>query len=315
MTQDITVLQSEIVTLKQQNEILQLKHDLQMMQAQKASRLEDSLFAPSLYEHYFKIATMLAKSGVIPKCYIGKPDDIFVAMAMGYQLGLPVEQSLQDIAVINGKPCIYGDGLLAVVISRPDCVSIHETPIMKGDLIIGYSCTVERRGHAPHTKQFTLQDAENAGLFRNPTWKSYPDRMLQMRARSFAIRDKFADALRGIAVAEEVQDYNIIDGEIVEAPQTQTEKTKNQIKDKVKNKTPSDTFEIPVTAVDKPIHNTGRDDIEITPDQIDYIYGLIKEKEMPPERLTAAMAYFKVDSVESMSDAQARLFILQLGKL
>ena len=37
-------------------------------------------------------------------------------------------------------------------------------------------------------------------------WVTYPDRMLQMRARGFALRDVFADALRGVITAEEAQD-------------------------------------------------------------------------------------------------------------
>ena len=34
----------------------------------------------------------------------------------------------------------------------------------------------------------------------------YSSRMLQMRARAFALRDAFADALRGIQCREEMQD-------------------------------------------------------------------------------------------------------------
>ena len=50
---------------------------------------------------------------------------------------------------------------------------------------------------------------KKAGLWgKAGPWSQYPKRMLQMRARSFALRDKFADALSGLLMAEEVQDYS-----------------------------------------------------------------------------------------------------------
>ena len=56
-------------------------------------------------------------------------------------------------------------------------------------------------------RRFTKQDAEKAGLWtKDGTWKNYPKRMLQMRARAFACRDAIPEALKGIAVAEEVMD-------------------------------------------------------------------------------------------------------------
>lgn len=234
MSIEVSKLQTDLLITKQQNEIYLLKSELEKVQAKKSSRLEDSLFAPALYQHYQTVAQMLAKSNVIPANYRNKPEDVFVAIAMGYQLGFPVEQALQDIAVINSKPCLWGDGLLAVALSHPECEGIEELPITKGDAIIGYSCTVKRRGHQQHTQSFTLQDAERAGLIKKGgVWSLYPQRMLQMRARSLAIRDKFADALRGIKVAEEqidIQD-NIIEGSAtVITGKSQVEKLKDILK-------------------------------------------------------------------------------------
>ena len=56
------------------------------------------------------------------------------------------------------------------------------------------------------TGTFSKQDAMAAGLWGRNAWKTYPNRMLQVRARSFAIRDAFPDALMGLAVAEEMED-------------------------------------------------------------------------------------------------------------
>jgi hypothetical protein len=41
-------------------------------------------------------------------------------------------------------------------------------------------------------------------------WQDYPQRCLMMRARSWALRDGFADVLRGLQISEEVADYTDI---------------------------------------------------------------------------------------------------------
>ena len=51
-----------------------------------------------------------------------------------------------------------------------------------------------------------------AGLWaKSGPWTQYPKRMMQMRARGFALRDKFADALGGLITVEEAQDYQVVD--------------------------------------------------------------------------------------------------------
>jgi hypothetical protein len=50
--------------------------------------------------------------------------------------------------------------------------------------------------------------AEQARLTQKEgPWQSYPQRMLKMRARSWTIRDGFADVLRGLHIREEVDDF------------------------------------------------------------------------------------------------------------
>ncbi|MGH6729111.1 MAG: hypothetical protein ACREBK_03065, partial [Sphingomicrobium sp.] len=61
----------------------------------------------------------------------------------------------------------------------------------------------------PYIGRFTVRDAERAGLWMNAKrkpWVHYPKRMLFNRARAFALRDGFADALAGLSITEEVLD-------------------------------------------------------------------------------------------------------------
>jgi hypothetical protein len=61
----------------------------------------------------------------------------------------------------------------------------------------------------PITRSFSISMAEAAGLTRKEgPWQTYPRRMLTMRARSWALRDGFADVLRGLSIREEVEDHD-----------------------------------------------------------------------------------------------------------
>jgi hypothetical protein len=150
-------------------------------------------------------ADMLAKSSMVPKGYQGKPGDIVVAIQMGRELGLKPIQSLQNIAVINGKPSIYGDACLALVKNHPAFEDIKEWH----DEATGTAhCEIKRKGQSVHKTSFSKEDAKKAGLLgKQGPWTQYEKRMLQMRARGFGVRDVFPDALQGLILAEEAQDY------------------------------------------------------------------------------------------------------------
>ncbi|MFW6342488.1 MAG: hypothetical protein ACOC00_05660 [Halothiobacillaceae bacterium] len=150
------------------------------------------------------MAEMLAKSQMVPKSYQAKPQDTLVAMMMGSELGLNPIQALQNIAVINGKPSIYGDALIALVQAHPAFGGIQET---FDEQSMTATCHVRRKRGEWHAQTFSKADAEKAGLWGKPgPWQQYPKRMLQMRARGFALRDTFADALAGLITAEEAED-------------------------------------------------------------------------------------------------------------
>lgn len=159
---------------------------------------------PRNIEEAMKIATMIANSQLAPKDFRGRPEDTLVAMMMGNELGLNPMQAIQNIAVINGRPSIWGDAMLALVQNHPAFDSIKET---FDDASMTAICTVKRKGGEPHTVKFSQADAQTAGLWGKNTWSSYPKRMLQMRARGFALRDQFSDALCGLITREEAMDY------------------------------------------------------------------------------------------------------------
>ena len=71
------------------------------------------------FDDAFRVAKMVASSPFAPKDFQGKPELCFLAMQHGGEVGLSPMQSLQSIAVINGRPTIWGDAALALVQACP----------------------------------------------------------------------------------------------------------------------------------------------------------------------------------------------------
>lgn len=163
---------------------------------------------PTSIKEAMEYAEHISKSDLIPKDYQGKPGNILVAMQWGMEIGLKPLQGLQSIAVINGRPTLWGDAALALVKASPLCESVDET---ESNATKGV-CRVKRKGEPEHVQEFTVEDAKRAGLWgKAGPWTTYPARMLLMRARSWALRDKFTDVLRGLAIYEEIRDIEPVD--------------------------------------------------------------------------------------------------------
>lgn len=160
--------------------------------------------SPQNLDQAMQLADMICRSQLAPNNYKGKPEDTLVAMMMGHELGLNPLQSIQNIAVINGRPSIYGDALLALVQNSPAFGGIQES-FDEGTMTA--TCTVWRKGGEKHTQTYSQADAQTAGLWgKQGPWKQHPKRMLAMRARGFALRNQFADALAGLVTREEAED-------------------------------------------------------------------------------------------------------------
>lgn len=163
---------------------------------------------PKNFDECIKASEMFAKSGMVPKLYENQPNKIIVAWELGSSLGLGLMQSLQGIAVINGMPTIWGDSALAII--RSSGLLEQITEIIEGKIGDGTAiakCVIKRKGMAASTFEFSYSEAKVAGLIgKAGPWSQYPKRMLQLRARGFALRDNFADVLKGFRITEEVQD-------------------------------------------------------------------------------------------------------------
>jgi len=174
---------------------------------QQSRALSNGILNPANLHEALEMAGVLCKSSLIPKDFQGNPGNVLVAIQWGMELGLAPMQALQSIAVINGRPSLWGDAVIALCKSHPVCEWIKESFDADGAAI----CIAKRRGDTdPVERRFSLDDAKKAQLIgKQGPWTQYPRRMLQMRARSWCLRDAFPDLLRGMAVAEEEQDSTV----------------------------------------------------------------------------------------------------------
>lgn len=136
-----------------------------------------------------------------------------LAVIAGNDVGLKPFQAMQGIAVINGRPSLWGDAMTAVIkgsgLLEDETVEYLTAPNKDGrEVTTGVRYTVKRKGvKTPYTATFTWQDASRAGLSsKTGPWQQYPLRMMFNRARAWAYRDAFADVLKGFRSAEEDQD-------------------------------------------------------------------------------------------------------------
>lgn len=157
---------------------------------------------PKSIDEAIRFAEIMSKSNLVPKDFSGNVGNILVAVQWGMELGLQPMQAMQNIAVINGRPSLWGDAVIALVKGSPACeYVVEETSDDQA------TCRVKRKGEPEQSRTFTKADAIRAGLHgKQGPWTQYPKRMLQMRARSWALRDVFPDVLRGMPIAEELQD-------------------------------------------------------------------------------------------------------------
>ena len=148
-------------------------------------------------------AASAAKSQLVPAQYRNKPDDIVICVMFGAELGLPPVQSVQSIAVINGRPSVWGDAVPGLCYSsgKVDDIQEHFEGVEGADDFAAV-CIAKRKGATARTGRFSQKDAKVAGLFGQATHGKYPKRMMMWRARHFALHDAFPDVLRGIGTRE-----------------------------------------------------------------------------------------------------------------
>jgi hypothetical protein len=166
--------------------------------------------APRNLSEAMDFAKMMADSELVPKNFRGKPADVLIAVQMGAEVGIAPIAAIQNIAVINGKPGIYGDAGKAILLANGCIIEEDDGAIVEKNARA--RCKITRKGRPPVERTFSLENAKTAGLWnKEGPWRNYPYRQMAWRAFWFAARDAAADLLKGLGGVEELADYSVRD--------------------------------------------------------------------------------------------------------
>lgn len=182
------------------------KNDAQVPAKREPMPLTEKLPEELNLDGLYVLASRLSKSSIIPKAMFGKAGEVYLGALWARENNVPLIQALQGVMVVNGRLSVWGDLFLAMIMRSPHYAGHEETFEGKpGTDEYKAVCKFWRKGlERPFVGEFSIGDAKTAKLWTKlGPWQEYPRRMLQMRARGFAGRDAFADALKGLGMAEE----------------------------------------------------------------------------------------------------------------
>lgn len=194
---------------------------------------------PQTFEETMRIGRAVVASGLAPAALIGKleGDDaaaaVAVAIMSGAELGLKPMVSLRSFTVINGRPALYGDGLINVVRMSGKVAYLRTGCEERNGKMVGF-CEAKRLDTGEEKRvEFSQSDAERAGLWQTKAvvtkwnkwdkkneekpndspWYRFPQRMLAWRAAGYCLRELFGDVLGGIRDEFEVREIADADAE------------------------------------------------------------------------------------------------------
>lgn len=121
----------------------------------------------------------------------------------GREMGFEAVASLMGVHIIEGKPTISA-GLMASAVKRSGKYSYRiEWAEQPNGETTGVILTFTESGAVLGTSEFTLADAERAGLAGKSVWKSYRRNMLFARAMSNGVRWYCPDIFQGAVYTPE----------------------------------------------------------------------------------------------------------------
>jgi hypothetical protein len=227
---------------------------------------------PSSVAEVQSLSRLMSRSMLVPQALRGKESDVAVTIMAGLELGIPPMTALRLIHVVQGRPVLAADLLVACVRRLPDCESFKRVESTAKKAVY----TTKRKGEDPVTQEWTLEDAKRAGLLNKDNWKKYPAAMLRARAKADLARDVYPDAVAGVYIADEAADIDesapvdpcedVPEGEVIDAEVVEDEPTSNGNRRK---RTPQDALK----AIKSTLEKCYGDDLRSKCDALEYAWG------------------------------------------
>lgn len=162
-----------------------------------------------------EIAVIFSKSQLVADCYRGEQGraNAFVALSLGYDLGISPFMALNEIVVVKGRPSVQGRLAIALINQRAPIIgTVMYEEGGKGDEQFCEAYCIERTTKQRLSYRLTMADAKAAGWLSGSYsyWHKDPKLMLRYRSASYLERTSFPGVLMGLMTTEEVEDMNNI---------------------------------------------------------------------------------------------------------
>jgi hypothetical protein len=177
-------------------------------------------------------AEVLVKSGFLPQA-INTPEKALAIMQKGKELGIPPMEAMGSIYVIQGKPSVPPQLMLALARKTGELEDLKMANDSKRA-----SVTIKRKGQSEFTTSFGIEEATAFGLMAKDNYKKQPGIMFQWRALAANLRVTFPDAISGLYSYDEMgavmdEDGNFVNRQPIQMPKpkaiTQTIETSEVI--------------------------------------------------------------------------------------
>lgn len=159
-----------------------------------------TVIAPRTLDEVVTLSEKLAKSSLLPEALRGKVPEVMMQIMSGQELGLAPMASLRSFSIIQGKPVMSADAMVALVLGSGKCEYFRR--VSESDKEVTYA--TKRRGEPERRCQWTIEMAKQAALHQKDNWRTFPRAMLASRAKSELARDVYPDVLAGVFTADEL---------------------------------------------------------------------------------------------------------------
>lgn len=143
-------------------------------------------------------AETYVKSGLLPPS-VNTPEKALVIIQKGRELNIPPMEALSSINVIQGKPSVSPQLMLALARRTGQLEDIQMVNNKEGSTV-----TVTRHGQSPYTTTFGIKEATEMGLINKDNYKKQFGVMCQWRALAANLRITFPDAISGLYTFDEM---------------------------------------------------------------------------------------------------------------
>jgi len=182
----------------------------------KELQIIDGEFQIETFNDFGEQARKMMQVGAAPKSF-KTIAEVVGALFLAKNLGLRAT-AINEMYYIGGKLTVYGSTLMSIVQSSPRYLEwVEYSYDEEGNVIcppnknvktkpFGVAVKVRNKGCTEFTEfYFNLDQAKEAGLFKNAVWKQYTVDMLFWKARARAMKALFALELHGANMKEEVE--------------------------------------------------------------------------------------------------------------